>query len=63
MKWRTFSKTLCGGRKMAPIWRLILKCSWLGKSVKRLVWGRVRFVAVVAVWRRDGVRVAMTGDC
>ena len=63
MKWRTFSKTGSGGRKTAPIWMLTLKCSWPGKSVERTGGGRVKFVAVVVVWRRDGVRVARTGDC
>lgn len=60
MKWRTFSETDSGWRKMLPNSRLILKCSWPGKSVTRR---RVAFVAVVVAWRRDGVSVAMTGDC
>ena len=63
MKWRTFSERDSGGRKMAPIWMLTLKCSWPGKVVERMGGGRVIFVAVVVVWRRDGVRVAMTGAC
>ena len=63
MKWRTFSERDSGGRRMAPNWILTLKCSWPGKVVDRMGEGRVKFVAVVVVWRRDGMRVAMTGDC
>ena len=47
---------------MLPNLMLTLKCSWPGIAVERMGEGRVKFVAVVVDWRRDGVRVAMAGD-
>ena len=63
MKWRTFSKTDSGGSRVVPRWKSTLKCSLPGKAAERGGGGRVKCVAVVVGWRRDGVKVTLTVDC